>query len=369
MPRQVHSLTLLGVLTHQPLVQQATECNCKFHSLHSTLIDPACVFVCLSQAVTAEWQRRSHHDDAVALKDTAANAVLSLPANMSASEPYLAVQSTWQNPYAVLPTTPAHAVCASPYSTDMSAWKADDLQLGHTSLSRPFSDSSTSPRHCPGRNSVVSAQLEEAGSSPAIPQQPHTVPKSPVAKLHEPPATSMEGFLGPGYSSQQHPSAHHDQKSARVPPQGLSFSTHQQCQTTPGQFCTAPWQFPSSPQQDCLAALQQREWLFGPPLRPSLNPQQNLTSSHNRSHMSPQQLQEILWCEPLLQRAESTSNALSHQHIYGSHQSCVYRDGTAGAQHASAFQAGRPCFESRWQALGQQQDYGTNVSATPYIPT
>ena len=313
--------------------------------------------MCLLQVTAAEWQRGGQHVGAQAPANTAANAASTLPTAVSASEPYL-TGSKWQNPYAIMPTTLANASFAS------------------------FSSSSTSSGHCLGPSGSVARQgppsMPATAQSPhsafnilgATPQAPNSAFNIPSATLTQPP-TAEWGCIRPGhFSSQQLSSALHDQQSTQAPP--LLFSTHQQCRTVPRQPLTSPRQFPSSLEQACLAAQQQHELLLRPPQQLLKGRQQSPTSSLVAS----QQLQHT-WLRDApalsLPRVDGTSSALFGTHhlvsTSGAHQPYNFRDGMAGADHASGLQPGPPCLIGGTQTLGQQLNYRTNLTATPYVPT
>ena len=333
------------------------------------------------QLSTAQEQYKSHHVGAKAPAAAAANAASYLPAAVLASEPYF-VASKWQSPYAMLPTAPAHAVSASPHSTDMPGWQAPDLESGPASLPGSFSGSSASSGHWPDRKATGSARSQGAPTTPATPRSPCSAfntptatPQGPLSAFNIPtatlthPSTAEWGCTRPGHSSlQQQPSMHHDQQSVQAAP--LSFSTHQQCWSLPGQPFSTLQHFPSSLEQLYLAAQQQRELLIAAPQQNLNNPQQSPTSPHVASG----QLQKLLFHDApaiSLQRAERTSNALSgtHHRVTGCYQLCSFTDGLVGADHAIGLQSGLPCFESGRQAPGQQLNYRTNAGASPYIPT
>ena len=337
--------------------------------------------MCLVQALPAEWQHSGHHVGVKAPAAAAANAALPLPATLLASEPYFAALKC-QSPYAMLASAPANAGFVSRYSTDMPGCKAQKLESGSAMLPGSFSGSSTSSGQCLGKIPSGSVPTQGPPTTPATPKSTHSAFNIPVAAPEPPhsainipvaslthPATADWGSIRPEHSSLQlQPSMHHDQQSARAAP--LSFSTHQQCWTVPGQPLATLQRVPSSLQQPYLATQQQRELLFAAPHEILDAPQQSPTSPH----VAPWQLQKmLLHSAPAIshQREERNSHALSgtHHHVSGSYQLCSFKDGLTGPDHATGLQSGVPCFENGMQALKQQLKSGTNVRAALYIPT
>lgn len=299
--------------------------------------------MCLLQTARADWQNHRHYLAAQTPADLAAKAALPLPAAVPASEPLFAA-SRWHNPHAILPTRPTAADIASLYSTDMSCWKAQDLELTRGSLAS-FSGSSTSSEHCLGRIPAGVAPPQGPPTMPVTSQSPKTMFNIPNLST---PMTADWGCTRPVQSQQQQPRSHQQQQSAEAMP--ASFATQQQCWSTPGHSLITPQHFPSSLKQACLAAQQQHELLYGRPQPTLVAPQQSPTSSY----MTFQQLQL------LRPRLGGTNNRLldTNHHVSSGHQSCILRNGIAAANHPSGLRLGQ---SGGTLLSGQQLNYEANI--------